>query len=154
MNVFPFRTDTITIVTNKTEDNLRAIISSNLESSKTFSLKDDTLFYGQLNSNDAKLEFGQFPQKNAFRPIIIIKWIPDNEKIKVISFLRLDYGITFSLFLPFVAGIYQSILSQTLTPLVVCSLITCVMILLTKVMYKYSKKTSLIERDNILTRIS
>ncbi len=143
--MFPFKTNRRKINTKLNDEEVENCLKRHIIKDRLFELTSNLNFVGHLESNFAKIELGQFPFKNAFRPIIILNW--KNNEIN--SYLRLDYRIIFTCLMPLFVGIYLSIEEKMVTPIIVTLFLSILLLVIVYILFSYSKIQTLKQLDLI-----
>lgn len=114
--MYPFKTNIIDFQTHLSSEEIYNYLKKKILSTGILKLESDEEFYGIVNSNNSKFYLGQFPSKNAFRPIVRIDWKQNNSLTDVYCYLRLDYRIIiFFLSIP-LSGAFIAIQKHMLLP--------------------------------------
>ena len=152
--MYPFATDKKEFFTQKSEEEVKVYLEQKIYKKKFLQIRSDSKFYGKVNSNFAVFELGQFPTRNAWRPVIKLEWAKYDDRTRVISKYSLDKSmcLLYSI-LPFF-GIYISIEQNMIIPFVTLTIIYLIIIFgMFQMAYRYSKKSTTNFLNELLTKL-
>jgi hypothetical protein len=153
--MFPFKTNSQIINSHLNDEEIKSLLEKHINKKHVIQITNDSKFYGDIYSGFSKFELGQFPNRNAFRPIAVIKWYKKDLITEINSYIRLDNRITISVLLLPVFGIYLTIDQHIILPFIISLLFALLLIFgLFQLFYNFSKKATLKELDKILQELS
>ena len=142
--MYPFKTDKQKIVTSISEKEVEEFFRNRIRKKKLIQVTADNVFYGKVESRHAKFELGQYPSRNSFTPIVILRWDKIEDETVIECYCRLDYRIVLTFLVLPLSGLYISIEQKTVIPLIVMSVIAVFFIFgLIQFAYNRSKNSTL-----------
>lgn len=152
--MFPFKTNKKKIFTKLGDKEIKTCLKAYIKQSQLIEIGSDYEFIGKIESLFAKFGLGQWPSRNAFRPIVVMKWYNNGKNTEINSYLRLDIRIIFASFIPFLSGIYFSIEQNMIMPLIITFFLTLLLLIFSNIFYRYSMDLTINKLDVILEDLS
>ena len=151
--MFPFKTDSACHHTAISEEELKELLQSKVQPKKLFRISYDHQLYGEVKAHAAEFAYGQFPDRNAFRPALCLRWHTEGNELFIHSFLKLDSLYLLLCFLSILPISGISIALEIHSPLPVIVLLLLYFLLIFLVfwpIYHLSKKRILAMRQHLM----
>lgn len=151
--MFPFKTDSACHRTAISEEELKELLQSKVKPKKLFRITYDHQLYGKVKPNTAVFAYGQFPDRNAFRPALCLRWHTQSNALIIQSHLKLDSLYLLLLFFSILplSGISIALEIHSPLPVIVLSLLYLILFFLVFwPIYHFSKKRVLAMRQHLM----
>ncbi|MBK7764305.1 MAG: hypothetical protein IPI46_13330 [Bacteroidetes bacterium] len=148
--MFPFSTDKYQGFTRLSFDEFITRLENNIFKKSLH--KPDGNFYGKIDIGFSTFELGIKPERDASRPVVVLKWNKSTGKILVQTKCRLNYSVHMIILLWLTFGIYLVIQDKdikSIIPILLFSIFSYLMlyILYSKQKFKTLKKLTELFND-------
>lgn len=152
--MFPFKTNVNHFQTYLSSEEINLFFSNKIFKDKFFKIKSNNIFYGTVKSQSLSCYLGQFPSRNAFRPIVVINWKQNHNLTDVSYHLRLGYDVV-SLFLSIpMLSFLITIQEYNIMPFLFSVVLTFILFFgIIQLLYFKSNKETFIKINNILDEL-
>jgi hypothetical protein len=144
--MFPFKTNIISFKTKIQEKEIQEKLEGLILKEVYFDIKSNNDLYGKIKKKYAVYTIGQFPFRNAFVPVVILEWKKSKEYVDMICYYRLDFRITFSIFVILASGMIISFQNWNLIPLFFVLIFTAFLLIVFNFIFRRSTKN--VDRTN------